>query len=309
METTKFIWMNGHFVAWDDAKVHVLSHTLHYGDGAFEGIRVYKTDKGPAVFRLKEHIERLHYSGRALDMKIPYSVDDLCAATVELLSKNGLEQGYIRPLVIYGYGVMGVNPRNAPVDTIIACWPWGQYLPGEAADIKVSKYIRIHPRSTVADAKICGHYVNSVLAVLELRGTHYHEALFLDAEGKIAEGPGENIFIVKNKEISTPPLGTILAGITRATVMEIARDRGYKLVERSLTLEDALGADEAFFTGTAAEVTPIRSIDDKKLGDGKPGPVTQDLRATYLDTVQGRNATYSKYLTLVKENRQNLSNK
>jgi branched-chain amino acid aminotransferase len=204
---------------------------------------------------------------------------------------------------------MGVNPRNAPVDTIIACWPWGQYLPGEAADIKVSKYIRIHPRSTVADAKICGHYVNSVLAVLELRGTHYHEALFLDAEGKIAEGPGENIFIVKNKEISTPPLGTILAGITRATVMEIARDRGYKLVERSLTLEDALGADEAFFTGTAAEVTPIRSIDDKKLGDGKPGPVTQDLRATYLDTVQGRNATYSKYLTLVKENRQNLSNK
>jgi branched-chain amino acid aminotransferase len=307
MQKQSYIWMNGALVPWDDAKVHVLSHTLHYGDGAFEGIRVYKTPEGPAVFKLREHMERLHYSGGVLDMQIPYSVEQLCAATIELLQAIGLEQGYIRPLVIHGYGVMGVNPRNSPVETIIAAWPWGAYIAVDAADIKVSKYIRIHPRSTVADAKIVGHYVNSILAVLELKGTKYHEALFLDDGGNIAEGPGENFFIVKDGSVYTPPLGTILSGITRATVMEITRDLGITLIERSITLQDAFSADEAFFTGTAAEVTPIHSIDDTVIGQGgslgKVGAVTSRIRERYLDIVYGRCVTefphYRKHLTFV----------
>ncbi|MEN9845540.1 MAG: Branched-chain-amino-acid aminotransferase [Pseudomonadota bacterium] len=300
MDTTKYIWMNGKFVLWEDAKVHVLTHTLHYGDGAFEGIRAYKTDKGGAVFRLKEHMDRLVYSASVLGMTLPYSVEELCEATCELLSRNDLAQGYIRPLAIHGYGVMGLNPRNSPVELIIACWPWGAYLPVEAADIKVSKYIRIHPKSTVADAKICGHYVNSILAVLELKGTKYHEALFLDQEGAIAEGPGENFFLVKRNEIVTPPLGTILAGITRSSVMEIARDLGFTITERKIMLDEVYAADEAFFTGTAAEVTPIGTIDDKVVGNGKAGPATTTLKQAYLDVVHGRNPQYSSFLTYLE---------
>jgi branched-chain amino acid aminotransferase len=292
--------MNGTLVPWDDAKVHVLAHTLHYGGGAFEGIRAYKTDRGPAVFRLKEHMERLHYSANVLGMALKYSVDELCQATIATLKATGLEQGYIRPLMFYGYGVMGLNPRNGPVETIIACWPWGAYMPVEAADIKVSKYMRIHPQTTVADAKICGHYVNSILAVLELRGTKYHEALFLDCEGNIAEGPGENFFMVQGKTIFTPPLGPILAGITRSTVIEIARDKGFTVTEKQVTVQEALTVDEAFFTGTAAEVTPIGSIDDKVLGSGGAGPVATLLKNTYLDAVTGKLPQYHKYLTFVE---------
>ena len=299
MQATDYIWMDGSFVPWGDAKVHVLAHTLHYGDGAFEGIRAYKTENGSAVFRLREHIERLHYSGRALGMEIPHSVEQLCAAVCETLKRNRLEEGYIRPLIIHGYGVMGVNPRNSPVQTIIACWPWGAYIPVDAADIKVSKFIRIHPDSTVADAKICGHYVNSIMAILELRGTKYHEALFLDSSENIAEGPGENFFIIKNREIITPPLGAILAGITRATMIEIARNRGFTVTERSISLQEALSADEAFFTGTAAEVTPIASIDDQPLGGGKAGPISLELKAAYLDVVRGRAREYERFLTYV----------
>lgn len=299
METTKYIWMNGEFVAWEDAKVHILTHTLHYGDGAFEGIRAYETDRGGAVFRLKEHMDRLVYSAGILGMTLPYSVQQLCDATCELLRKNELPQGYIRPLAIHGYGVMGLNPRNSPVEVSISCWPWGAYIPVEAADIKVSSYIRIHPKSTVADAKICGHYVNSILAVLELKGTKYHEALFLDDEGCIAEGPGENFFVVKGNEIVTPPLGTILAGITRSSVMQIARDLGFTITERTITLEEVYAADEAFFTGTAAEVTPIGTIDDKPVGSGKAGPVSSKLKQAYLDVVHGRNPQYSSFLTYI----------
>jgi branched-chain amino acid aminotransferase len=297
METTPYIWMNGEFVAWENAKVHVMTHALHYGDGAFEGIRAYKTDRGGAVFRLREHMERLVYSAGVLAMQLPYSVDQLMSATTELLRRNNLQQGYIRPLAFYGYGVMGLNPRNAPVEVMIACWPWGAYLPVEAADIKVSKYIRIHPRSTVADAKICGHYVNSILAVLELRGTKYHEALFLDDAGNIAEGPGENFFIIRGNELITPPLGTILAGITRSTLLEIARDSGLSVVERPLTLDEVYEADEAFFTGTAAEVTPIGSIDDKPLKSNGAGPVSLMLKERYLNAVHGRTPQYEKFLT------------
>ena len=209
MQPTKLIWMNGSFVPWDHAKVHVMTHTLHYGAGAFEGIRAYKTDQGTAIFRLREHMERLHYSATALAMQLPYTVDDLCKVACELVKLNELEHGYIRPLAYYGYGVMGLNPRSSPTEVMMSCWPWGAYLPVAQADVKVSSYIRIHPRSTVADAKICGHYVNSILAVLELRGTKYHEALFLDAQENIAEGPGENFFFIKNGELCTPPLGTI----------------------------------------------------------------------------------------------------
>jgi branched-chain amino acid aminotransferase len=297
MEATQYIWMNGDFVAWENAKVHVLTHALHYGDSVFEGIRTYKTDRGGAVFRLREHMERLHYSAGVLHMNLPYSVEQLMDATTELLRRNNLHQGYIRPLAFYGYGVMGLNPRNAPVEVMIACWPWGAYLPIEAADIKTSSYIRIHPSSTRADAKIGGHYVNSILAVLEIKGTKYHEALFLNSEGYIAEGPGENFFIVKGKELITPPLGPILAGITRSTMIEIARDNGYVVTERPIRLDEVFSADEAFFTGTAAELTPIATLDDRAFSGPAPGPTSLFLKQCYLDVVYGRASKYEKFLT------------
>lgn len=299
MQTTEFIWLNGKFIPWHDAKVHVLTHALHYGDAAFEGIRAYKTDRGTAVFRLKEHLERLLYSISVFRMDLPYSVEQLEEITCELLNLNKLEHAYIRPLVYHGYGIMGLNPKGAPVEMMIACWPWGKYLPHDMVDIQVSKYIRIHPRSTVSDAKISGHYVNSILAVLELRGTKYHEALFLDDKSNIAEGPGENFFMIKDGVIYTPPLGTILNGITRATVMEYCADQGIKIVERTIPIAEAYGADEAFFTGTAAEISPIRSIDDKVLGNGEIGPVTQKIKNAYLDIVHGRDQKYEKFLTFI----------
>lgn len=297
METTSFIWMNGNFVPWDDAKVHVLTHALHYGDAAFEGIRCYKTDRGPAIFRLREHLERLLYSISAFRMELPFSVEQLTKATTELIRMNKLEQGYIRPLVYHGYGIMGLNPRGAPVDAMIACWPWGKYLPHDSVDIKTSSFIRIHPKSTIADAKISGHYVNSILAVLELRGTKYHEALFLDSDGYIAEGPGENFFMIEKGKIITPPLGTILNGITRATVMEYLTLEGIEVIQRPIRLEDAYKADEAFFTGTAAEVSPIRSIDDRVLGNGDVGPISRQVKEAYLKMVQGKDPRFERFLT------------
>lgn len=299
LQATEFIWMNGSFIPWKDATVHCLTHSLHYGGATFEGIRAYKTDAGAAVFRLREHMERLLYSAGVLHMKMPYSVDELCQATTELLRRNKLEQGYIRPLAYYGYGVMGLNPRDSKVDVMIACWPWGSYLPNETVDAKVSKYIRIHPKSTVADAKISGHYVNSILACLEIKGTKYQEAIFLDLDGNIAEGPGENLFMVKGGSIYTPPAGTILPGITRNTVMTLAREAGITVVEKSLSLEEVQGADEAFFTGTAAEVHGIRSIDDHTVGDGSLGPVTKKVKGMYLDVVYGRSPSHESYLTRV----------
>jgi len=299
MEPTQWIWMNGSFVLWNDARVHVLSHGLHYGSSIFEGLRAYKTERGTAIFRLKEHMDRFHYSAQAIRMKLPYSADDLSSITLELLKRNEVEACYIRPHATFGYGTMGLNPATAAVDVTIACWPWGAYLPISSANIKVSKYIRIHPRSTVADAKIGGHYVNSILAVQEVQGTQYHEALFLDYEGNIAEGPGANFFIIKDREIITPPCGTILPGITRASVIEIARDKGCVVTERKLTVAEAQDADEAFFTGTAAEMTPIGSIEDKQLRAGAPGPITSELKQAYLDAAYGRSHRYTKFLTFV----------
>jgi branched-chain amino acid aminotransferase len=300
MQTTDIIWHNGQFIPWDDAKVHVLSHTLHYGGGAFEGIRFYNTQKGPAIFRLNEHIKRWFYSANILQMALPFDLKTCVNIIKDLLTLNHIEQGYIRPLAFYGYGHMKVNPLGAPLEVAIACWPWGAYLPYDRVDIKTSRYIRIHPRSTVADAKLCGHYLNGILANLELQGTHYHEALFLDVDGNIAEGAGENFFIVKDGVIYTPKLGSILAGITRNTVMELALQQGYHVIEADLTLADAFAADEAFFTGTAAEVTPIRSIDDSIIGDDSLGPITQVLRSRYLDLVYGKLPEYEHYLTYCK---------
>lgn len=299
MQSTKEIWFNGKLVPWDQATIHILTHTLHYGGGAFEGIRFYETDKGPSIFRLKDHIDRLLYSANTLKMALPYSCDEICDAVQEVVRVNELPCGYIRPIAFFGYGKMGVNPIGSPPQLAIACWPWGAYLPHEAVDIKTSRFIRIHPSSTQVEAKLCGHYLNGILAVLEIQGTHYHEALFLDDQGYISEGAGENFFMLKNGVIYTPQLGTILAGITRATVMEIASKLGYQIVETDITLEDAYQCDEAFFTGTAAEVTAIRSIDDQVLGNGGVGPVTAIIKEAYLNIVKGKNPEYSKYLTVV----------
>jgi branched-chain amino acid aminotransferase len=297
MQKTESIWMNGSFVPWDDAKVHVLTHTLHYGGGAFEGIRAYEGKNGPGIFRLAEHVERLIYSSGVLGMTLPWDKQQLIDACVETVRRSGLQSCYIRPLAYYGYGKMGVNPKGNPVELIIACWPWGAYLPHEMVDLKVSSYIRIHPRSTVADAKIVGHYVNSILAILELQGTSFHEALFLDDSGMIAEGPGENFFLIKDNVLYTPSLGTILAGITRRTVLQLATDLGIRIEEKKLSLADALSGDEAFFTGTAAEITPIRSIDHSVIGKGVVGPISKKIKDTYHQVVRGELPEYEKFVT------------
>lgn len=299
MEATEWIWQNGKFVKWDDAKVHVLTHTLHYGDGAFEGIRCYDTKKGPGIFRLKEHIERLKYSAAAIQMEMPKSVDELCDITVDLVRKNNLKHCYIRPLVYCGYGVMGLNPKSAPTELMVACWPWGAYLPYEMVDVKISSFIRVHPKSTIPDAKLCAHYTNSMLAVLEIRGSKYHEALLCDIDGNIMEGPGENFFMVVNGELHTPAPGGILCGITRSTILEIAKANGIKCVERKISKTELSNASEAFYTGTAAEVTPIRSIDDAVIGDGVVGEVTALIKKEYHATVNAERSQYEKYITFV----------
>ncbi len=300
MQTTDTIWHNGVLKPWEESTTHVLTHTLHYGGGAFEGVRFYKTDKGPAIFQLKKHTERLIYSSKVLGMELDYNLEELMAAQVEMVKANGLEAGYIRPLSFYGYKELGVSAKGNPVEIIIANWPWGKYLPHDMVDIKVSKYKRISPETTVIDAKICGHYIGGILSAIELEDTKYHEALFLDHDGNIAEGAGENFFIVKDKVIYTPSLGHILPGITRATIIEIAEHYGYKVVEQKLTLAQAQDADEAFFTGTAVEVTPIRSINDHIIGKADVvGEVTAFIKQTYDDVVHGRNEEFIKYLTFV----------
>ena len=299
MEETDYIWKNGTMLPWESATTHVLTHTLHYGGGVFEGLRVYDTERGPAIFRLPEHIERLFYSASALQMQIPFSQKEIVDACIKVVRENKLQKGYVRPIAYYGYGKMGVNPKGAAVDVAIACWPWGAYLPHDMIEVKVSSFIRIHPKTTVADAKISGHYVNSILAVLELSGTKYHEALFLDFNGNVAEGPGENLFVVKNGAIFTPQLGTILPGITRATVMELARSLGFRITETNLTLSDVYTSDEAFFTGTAAEVTPIRSVNDMVIGKGEVGPLTSGIRKLFFDVVHGRIKEFEKFVTFV----------
>lgn len=300
METTEFIWMNGEFVPWDDAKIHVLSHTLHYGGGVFEGIRFYETTDGKtAIFRLEEHIDRLLFSAKALHMEVPYSKKELVEQTLETVRRNNIKSGYIRPIIFFGYGKMGLDPRGAKIDISIAVWGWGSYLGEEMVKVKTSSFVRIHPESTETQAKICGHYVNSIMASLEAHNAGFHEALLVDHEGFVAEGPGENIFSVKDGVLITPEPGNILVGITRDSIFEIAKNNNIEVMEKKMTLDELKSADEAFFTGTAAEVTPINQIDDDVIGEGKIGPVTTKLKTIYTDAIHGKIKSYNKWLNYV----------
>lgn len=294
------IWQNGRFIEKEKAVVSVMTHALHYGSAVFEGIRAYKTVKGTAILKLKDHMQRFDYSMRALGMKPPYSISEMCQAVTDTVKKSGLESCYIRPLAFYGNNEsVGVLPKlDHPVDVIIWCLPMGRYLAAESVDVMVSKYIRIHPKSTVCDAKIAGHYVNSMLASMETRGTRYHEALLLDADGNVAEGAAQNIFYVKNNEIFTTPLGTILDGITRRMIIQVAKEQGYQVHEKYFKVKDIINADEAFFSGTAAKITPIRSVNDQKiLGFGELDSVTKHIKQCFSEITQG--ITSSDALTYI----------
>lgn len=300
MQETKKIWLDGKFVDWSEAKIHILTHTFHYGGGVFEGIRAYQTEKGVAVFRLKEHIERFFYSASCLEMKIPFSEEEIKRAILETIKISKLKECYIRPLAFFGYGKMGLNPEGIPTNIAITVWPWGAYLGGkETVDVKISKFIRIHPKSTIADAKICGNYVNSILASQEAKKEGFDEALFLDFEGNVAEGPGENIFMIKNHCLYTPPPGSILPGITRDSCIQIAKDLGISVEEKQITPQEIKSADELFFTGTAVEICPIGRIDDKIIRNGKIGEITREIKEVYKKTVRGEEERYLNWLTFI----------
>jgi len=295
---TEKIWMNGELVDWADAKIHVATHGLHYGSGVFEGIRCYDTPKGPAVFRGRDHLQRLHNSARLLYMDLPYSVDDLRAACNDLLGANGLPEAYLRPIAFYGYGELGVAARDNPVDTVIISWPWGAYLGEEGLKngirAKISTWQRVSANVIPHVSKATGVYLNSMLAVTEANKAGYDEAILLTPDGTVADGSGENIFVVRDGVISTPDLATgILPGITRDSIIQIAQDMGYRVVERTVIRSDLYLADEVFMSGTAAEVTPLRSIDDHEIG---VGPVTLEIQQAYLDTVRGRSERWSQWL-------------
>lgn len=299
MNKIRIIWKDGKFVKWQNAKIHVLSHTLHYGAGVFEGIRFYKTGKGAGVFRLKEHIARLYHSAKVLQMKIPYSEKEFCDAVKGLIRKNKADAGYIRPLCIYGYGKNGVNPEGAPVNCIISLMPWKSYLDPKGIRVKTSSYMRLHPRTAHMEAKICGHYFNSILAIQEARKQGYDEALLLDYKGNVSEGPSENIFIVKDKKLFTPKLGAILPGITRDSVIKIAKDLGYGVAEKDIKIKEVVNADEAFFTGTAAEFSFIKEVDGKLIGNGKIGKITKELQNKFSEITKGKNKKFIGWLDFV----------
>ena len=299
MEPTKKIWMDGELVDWADATVHVGAHGLHYGSGVFEGIRAYETARGPAVFRLTDHMARLHRSAQLIHMTVPYSVEELVEATHDLVRVNGLSSVYIRPIAFYGAGTLGVPPGANPVSVAILSFPWGTYLGPEALakgiNAKVSTWRRVGSNTIPHAAKVTGVYVNSMLAVMEASRGGYDEAILLTEDGYVGDGSGENIFIVKGGVIATPDLGaSILAGLTRGTVVAIADALGYEVKETALIRTDLYGADEVFMTGTAAEVTPIRAVDDIEIGD--PGPVTKAIQAAYLDLVMGREGRWPEWL-------------
>jgi branched-chain amino acid aminotransferase len=298
MRETEKIWMNGELVDWADAKIHVGSHGLHYGSGVFEGIRAYETPRGSAVFRLRDHLQRLDDSARLLYMELPYTVEELRSACLELIGVNGLPECYLRPIAFYGYGELGVAARPNPLDVVIMSWPRAPYL-GEqrltdGIRAKISSWQRVGPNVIPHVAKATGIYLNSMLAVTEANRAGYDEAILLTAEGHIADGSGENVFIVKDGTIYTPDLSTsILPGITRNTIIQIAQDLGYTVIEKNLIRPDLFLADEVFMTGTAAEVTPLKSVDDVELG---VGPITLELQVAYLDTVRGRSERWSHWL-------------
>ena len=303
MKPVQKIWLNGELVDWEKATTHILTHTLHYGLGIFEGIRCYKTDQGPAVFRLQEHIDRLYDSAKITRIPIPYRPEELIEATFDLIRVNALEECYIRPLAFLGYGRMGLNPIGLPVSVAVAVWPWGAYLGEEGLTkgirAKISSFTRHHPNVMMTKAKVCGNYANSQLAKAEAIENGYDEAIMLDPWGNVAEGTGENIFIVRRGGLKTPPLTAILEGITRDSVIELARTMGVGLREEAFSRDELYAADEAFFTGTAAEITPIREVDGRTIGPGKPGHVTTKLQQSFFDVVTGRDPTHEHWLTYV----------
>ena len=297
------IWQNGALVPWRDAKVHVLTHTLHYGVGVFEGVRAYDTPKGPCIFRLREHTQRLFNSAHILGISMPYDREQVRAAQMETFRANGLAEGYIRPMVYLGCEGMGLRASHLSVNLAVAAWPWPDYMDADAREagirVRTSSYTRHHVNITMCKAKANGHYINSILALHEALDAGCDEALLLDNEGYVAEGSGENIFIVRDGVLHTPELTSCLDGITRNTVFHLAAEAGLKVVERRITRDEAYICDEAFFTGTAAEVLPIRELDGRRIGDGKRGPVTEQLQSAYFDQVRGRRNSFPEWHTAV----------
>jgi len=304
VEKTERVWLNGSLVAWDDANVHILTHTLHYGLGVFEGIRCYRADDGAGnVFRLKEHVERLFGSARIVEIAMGHTRDQIEGAILATLRANHMSEGYVRPLVYLGAGAMGLLPKDNPTQVAIVVWPWGAYLGDEGLErgirAKVSSYTRHHPNVSLTKSKTCGDYVNSILAKREVTRLGYDEAVMLDTQGLVAECSGENIFIVRRGVLKTPPLVSVLEGITRDSVIRIARDKGIEVVEQSITRDEVYTADEMFLTGTAAEITPVRELDDRTIGAGARGPITKTIQSTFFDAVKGRDRKYESWLTRV----------
>jgi branched-chain amino acid aminotransferase len=303
VEKSEWIWMNGEFVAWDDAKVHVLSHGFHYGTGVFEGIRCYETDRGPAIFRHREHLERLAMSAELYYLPLAHSMDEVRDATHELIRRNGLDSCYIRPLAFRGYGEMGLYAPTAPVEMMVAVWPWGAYLGEEGkrngVRAKVSSWRRISPSSLIPHAKASGQYLNSILAKTESANAGYDEAILLDEAGNVCEGSGENIFVIRDGEIATPGhTASILDGISRKSVIQIAADLGYEVVERDIARSELYLADEVFLCGTAAELVPVREVDDHEIG--VPGELTRLIQAKFEDALHGRAQEYLEWLDFVE---------
>ena len=305
MEKVDLIWHNGEMVAWEDAKVHVLTHGLHYGTGVFEGERAYPTAGGPAIFRHRDHLERLFKSAELYYMPIPYTLEELRTATHELIAANELSECYIRPIVFRGYGQMGLYPLDAPVEVSIAVWPWGAYLGEEAKTTgvraKVASWRRISPDSLIPHSKASGQYLNSVLAKIEASKAGYQESILLDHHGFVCEGSGENIFIVSDGGLVTPPhTAGILDGINRKSIMRIATDMGLEIIERNVARAELYLADEVFMCGTAAELASVREIDDHQIGSGRPGPITRELQRVFEDALHGRDPRYAEWLDVVK---------
>ncbi len=302
MEQADLIWLNGEFVAWEDAKIHVLTHGLHYGTGVFEGVRCYDTEsQGPAIFRHQDHIARLYRSASLYYMDIPYTPEEIRQATLELVGRNGFRDCYIRPLVYRGYGTMGLFPLDAPVEVTLACWKWGAYLGEEGkrtgVRAKVSSWRRISPDSLIPQAKASGQYLNSILAKIETHKAGYEEAIVLDDHGHVCEGSGENIFVVIDGVIHTPPAtASILDGINRKSAIQIARDLGLTVVERDIARAELYLADEIYLTGTAAELVPVREVDDHAVGTGAPGEVTLAVQSAFEDALHGRSPRYAEWL-------------
>ncbi len=304
MNQADLIWMNGEFVAYEDAKVHVLTHALHYGTGVFEGVRAYETERGTAVFRHQDHIDRLFKSAQMYFMDVPYSKEQIREATLELIARNGFKSCYIRPVVYRGAGPMGLYPLDCPVDVFIAVWEWGTYLGDEGKQrgvrAKVVSWRKIGPDALIPAAKANGQYLNSVLAKIESEKGGYEEGILLDQRGMVCEGTGENLFLIKDGVIATPGFNSsILGGINRVSAIDIARDLGYTVVERDIARGELYLADEIFMTGTAAELTPLREIDDQPIGAGEPGPITREVQSVFEDALHGRSDRYAGWLDIL----------